>query len=115
MKATHIVPPLFRASRTLLRPRARAFFLATVTLVCLLSERSTTFAASGSWNFFPFPSTDWNTGSNWSSSTVPNGSGDTATFDLAFVASVFVSANTQVAGISFTAAAVNPSQSRPTI
>ena len=48
---------------------------------------------------------DWNTATNWTGSTVPNGSSDTATFDDTNTAGVSISANTEVNGITFTATA----------
>src|SRR5437868_12003523 len=44
---------------------------------------------------------DWNTASNWSPATVPNGSADTATFAHSFTTGVSISANVQVNGITF--------------
>jgi hypothetical protein len=57
------------------------FFLAALMLLLLLSATSTTFAGSGTWLASP-GSGDWNTGTNWSSGTVPNAASDTATFGL---------------------------------
>src|SRR6266516_5063027 len=84
---------------------ARIFFLATVTLL-LLSAQGTTFAGSAAWND---TGSDWNTNSDWTPTTgYPNGSGDTATFNLATTfTSVGVSANTEVAAITFGALATN--------
>jgi autotransporter-associated beta strand protein len=59
-------------------------------------------AASSAWNLDP-ASGDWNTATNWTPEGVPNGSGDTATFDVSNITGVSVSANTEVDGIVFNA------------
>ena len=51
---------------------------------------------------------DWNTKTNWKPATVPNGSADTATFALSNTTAISISANTELNGITFTAAATNP-------
>ena len=51
---------------------------------------------------------DWNTKTNWTPATVPDGSSDRATFALSNTTNVSISANTEVNGITFTAAATNP-------
>ena len=48
---------------------------------------------------------DWNTGSNWTGGSAPNGPADTATFDVSSITGISISANTQVSTITFTAAA----------
>lgn len=49
---------------------------------------------------------DWNTAGNWSTSvTFPNGPGDTATFDFTSVTAISLSANAEVAGITFASGA----------
>jgi hypothetical protein len=64
------------------------------------------YAGSAEWNLNP-TSGDWNTAGNWTPATVPNGSADTATFDLSNTTNVSISANTQVSGIMSTPAATN--------
>jgi hypothetical protein len=64
-------------------------------------------AGSATWDLTP-ASGDWNTAGNWTPATVPNGSGDTATFDLSNTTNVSISATTEVNGITFTSAATNP-------
>src|SRR5438067_3698570 len=64
-------------------------------------------AESATWKRNP-RSGDWNTKTNWRPATVPNGSADTATFALSNTTNVSISANTEVNGITFTAAATNP-------
>jgi hypothetical protein len=73
-------------------------------VLLLLSARGTTFAAGGTWDLNP-GSGDWNTGTNWSSGTVPNGASDIATFDISNTTAVGISANTTVAGITFNSGA----------
>src|SRR3954470_18247781 len=69
----------------------------------------TSHAGSATWNFNP-GSGDWNTATNWTPATVPNGSGDTATFNQSTTGSVVISAMTEVNGIMF-----NPGASAFTI
>src|SRR5256714_13500489 len=57
-------------------------------------------AGSATWDLNP-GSGDWNTATNWTPATVPNGSSDTATFGLSNTTDVSVSANTTVDGITF--------------
>src|SRR5947207_11037548 len=88
-----------------LRNTTHIFFLATVTLL-LFAARSSTFAGSAAWND---TGSDWNTATDWTPNTVPNFVSDTATFNLATTfTSVFVSTNTEVAAITFSALATNP-------
>src|SRR4029077_17222704 len=86
---------------------ARIFFVATVTLLLLLT-RSTAFAGSATWD--SSGSMDWDSNGNWLPNTgYPNGSSDTATFDnMSSVTSIFVDqstlpGNVEVAAIDFTA------------
>jgi len=64
-------------------------------------------AGSATWDLNP-TSGDWNTAVNWTPATVPNGTADTATFDLSNTTNISISANTNVNGIAFTPAATNP-------
>src|SRR5947208_15938786 len=75
-----------------LRRGARVFLLAVVFVPFLLSAASSAFAGSATWNLNP-TSGDWNTATNWTPATVPNGPNDTATFDVSNITDVFVSAN----------------------
>src|SRR5438874_3495004 len=72
--------------------------LAAITL--LLSGPSTTFAGDATWHLNP-ASGDWNTATNWTPATVPNGSADTATFAISNTTAISISANTTVDGITF--------------
>ena len=94
-----------------LRLRARIFLLAAVFLSLLLSPAGTAFAGSATWNLNPGDG-DWNTATNWTPATVPNGPSDTATFASSNTTGVFVSGpnNTEVNGIVF-----NPGASAFTI
>lgn len=47
----------------------------------------------------------WNDANNWTPATVPNGSSDTATFDVADVGTLIISSNTEVNSIIFTSTA----------
>jgi autotransporter-associated beta strand protein len=76
-----------------------------IALLVLLSAASSTLAGSATWND---TGPDWNTTNDWMPTSVPNDPADTATFDLASTfTSVDISANTQVAGISFSSLAAN--------
>ncbi len=75
-------------------------------IVLLLSGPSAAFAGSATWGLNP-GSGDWNTATNWTPTTVPNSSADTATFAFSNTTNVSISANTEVNGITFTPAATN--------
>lgn len=61
-------------------------------------------AASATWLLNPVTS-DWNTADNWMPATIPNGTPNIATFDISDTTAVFLSANTEVNSIVFTASA----------
>lgn len=77
---------------------------AATILLLFTMLASTSFAGSATWKSSPSTG-DWNTAANWSPATVPNGSADTATFDVSNVTSVSTSANTEVNSIVFTSGA----------
>jgi autotransporter-associated beta strand protein len=89
-----------------LRLRARIFLLAAVFLSLLLSPAGIAFAGSATWNLNP-GNGDWNTATNWTPATIPNGPSDTATFASSNTTGVSVSAPTitEVDGIVFNAGA----------
>ena len=89
-----------------LRRGARVFLLAVVFVPFLLSAASTAFAGSATWNLNP-TSGDWNTATNWTPATVPNGPADTATFDISntTVVSFPFEGTFEVDGIVFNAGA----------
>ena len=64
------------------------------------------FAGSATWKRNA-RSGDWNTKTNWRPATLPDGSSDAATFGLSNTTNVSISANTEINGITFTAAATN--------
>jgi autotransporter-associated beta strand protein len=78
----------------MLNVRAALFALA------LYFVASSAFAGSATWNTIA-GSADWNTASNWTPVTVPNGSGDTATFATSNFTNLALSAITEVNGIVF--------------
>jgi autotransporter-associated beta strand protein len=80
--------------------------LTPVVVSCGLTLLLSTIAKAGSatWDLNP-GSGDWNTAVNWTPMTVPNGSADAATFDVSNTTNVSISANTEVNGIAFAAAA----------
>ena len=97
--------PLFGAPPSPLRTLAWAFLLsAAAILTLLLSTASSSFAGSATWKASPATG-DWNTATNWTPTTVPNGASDTATFATSNITSVSLSANTEVNGIVFNSGA----------
>ncbi len=62
------------------------------------------FASSATWLLNP-GSGDWNTATNWTPVTVPNGPSDTATFDTSNTTAVSLSANTEALTVFFSPAA----------
>ena len=85
------------------------FLLAVVFVPFLLSAASTAFAGSATWNLNP-TSGDWNTATNWTPATVPNGPNDTATFGVSNTTGVSTFSTFEVDGIVF-----NPGASTFTI
>src|SRR5882724_1952608 len=75
------------------------------SLIFLVS--AVAYAGSAQWNPNP-ASGDWNTATNWTPITVPNGPADIATFALSNTTDVSISEDTEVNGITFTSAATNP-------
>ena len=69
-------------------------------LLFVLSPLHSAHADSATWNLNPI-SGDWNTATNWTPATVPNGSSDTATFDQSNTTSVSLSASVEVNEIVF--------------
>ncbi len=67
----------------------------------LMLGAQTSQAAFAIWNLNP-GSGDWNTATNWTPATVPNGAADTAIFGVSNTTSLSLSANTEVDGIVFT-------------
>jgi hypothetical protein len=81
--------------------------LAAIRCSLMFLVPSVTYAISAQWDLDPI-SGDWNTASNWTANGVPNGPADIATFGLSHTTDVSISANTEVNGITFNAAATNP-------
>ncbi len=65
------------------------------------------YAISSQWDLDPILG-DWNTAASWTPTGAPNGPADIATFGLSNTTDVSISADTEVNGITFTAAATNP-------
>ena len=84
-------------------PDVTAIFSAFILMLCIQTSQ----AGSATWKRHP-RSGDWNTKTNWTPVTVPNGPADTATFGLSNTTAISISANTELNGITFTAAATNP-------
>ena len=73
-------------------------------LLALVATAQTLHAGSATWNLNP-TSGNWNTASNWTPATVPNGPSDMATFDTSSNTAISVSANTEVNGITYSSGA----------
>jgi autotransporter-associated beta strand protein len=73
-------------------------------IVLSLAVTINAHAGSATWNLNP-TSDDWNTASNWTPATVPNGAADTATFDSSSTTNVSLSAPTQVNAVVFNSGA----------
>jgi autotransporter-associated beta strand protein len=58
------------------------------------------YADSATWNLNPI-SSDWNTATNWTPNTVPNGPADVATFGQSNITAVSISAGAEVNAITF--------------
>src|SRR5712692_9378878 len=86
---------------------SKTFILLFALATGQILSTSPAFAGNATWDLSP-GSGDWNTAANWTPMTVPNGSADTATFDLSNTTNVSISANTEVNGITFTPTATNP-------
>src|SRR2546425_919066 len=67
-----------------------------------ISVTNAAFAGSATWNTSPATG-DWNTATNWTPQTVPNGPSDFATFATSNQTDVSISADTEVGGIVFNA------------
>src|ERR1700736_3558020 len=85
-----------------LRFRKENLFMNLRILTVIVSLLVPTFANAGSaiWDLNP-GSGDWNTATNWTPATVPNGTSDTATFDLSNTTTVSISSSPVVDGIIF--------------
>src|SRR6266480_2840274 len=87
-----------------LRHRARILLSGAAVLTLLFSAASSSFAGSATWKASPATG-DWNTATNWNPATVPNGTGDTATFASSNITGVSLSQSTAVDGVVFNAGA----------
>lgn len=87
-------------------PGRRRWLISASTLVAALSLAASSRAGSAQWLNNPITG-DWNTATNWNPATVPNATGDVATFDSSLLTAVSVSSlnGTQVDSIVFDAAA----------
>ncbi len=72
----------------------------TKLLILTLLTAANASAGSATWNLNP-TSGDWNTATNWTPNTVPNGAGDIATFANSNTNDVSISSSIQLDGISF--------------
>ena len=74
-------------NRPPLHPHARVFLSVAILPLLLLSAASAAFAGSATWKLSP-SSGVWNTATNWTPPTVPNGPNDVATFGLSNTTSI---------------------------
>ena len=74
--------------------------LVYLCLVAAIGVSNSVRAGGTTWDLNP-GSGDWNTATNWTPATVPNGSADTATFAVSNTTAISISANTIVDGITF--------------
>lgn len=74
----------------------------SLLLITLLSPSfaQIAYAGSATWNLNP-TSNDWNTAANWTPATVPNGSSDTATFDVSTTTAVSITGSIEVNSLIF--------------
>ena len=80
------------------------FLLVAGALALLLFRPITADAGSATWKSSPATG-DWNTATNWTPQTVPNGPSDVATFAISNQTAVSLSAQTEVNGITFNSGA----------
>jgi autotransporter-associated beta strand protein len=85
----------------------KTLILAAIRCSLMFAVPTLTYAISAQWDLDPI-SGDWNTAANWTPDGVPSGPADTATFGLSNTTNVSISADIEVNGITFTAAATNP-------
>lgn len=91
-------------SRALSRLLQSTFTAALAPALLLLLIIRPSHAGSATWETSP-SNGDWNTATNWTPVTVPNGTADTATFAISSQANVSLSAPVLVDGVTFNAGA----------
>src|SRR5713101_8800990 len=96
-------------THALARPIRSTFAAALLPALGLMLSAQAGHAGSATW-LANATSGDWNTAANWMPNTVPNGSGDIATFDVSNTTGISISAETQINGVVF-----NPGSSAFTI
>jgi autotransporter-associated beta strand protein len=74
----------------------------TAIVIFVIGASRLIFAGSATWNLNPV-SDDWNTPANWTPATVPNGPNDVATFGASTVTDVFISSDTSVKRVVYSA------------
>ena len=77
-----------------------------IALTFSLSALNAVYAGSATWNVNP-ATNDWNTATNWTPVTIPNGPDDTATFGNTSVPNVVIHSDVEVNGVVFTDQAVS--------
>ena len=71
-----------------------------IVLTLALGALNAVYADSATWSTNPI-SNDWNTAANGTPAMVPNGTHDTATFDVSSVTEIFVQATDILKGMKF--------------
>jgi len=77
-----------------------------IALTLSLGVLPAIYAGSATWNVNP-ATNDWNTATNWTPITIPNGPDDTATFGNTSVPNVVIHSDVEVNGVVFTDQAVS--------
>lgn len=84
--------------------RSFSILAAGISAAALISSAPLALAGSATWN--PNPGSGvWNTASNWTPATVPNGPSDVATFSVSSLTAVSLASSVEVSAIDFTAGA----------
>lgn len=97
-----------RSNRSVLLRFIKATFMAgLLPALVLMASLQTSQGGSATWNLNP-TSGDWNTATNWTPATVPNGLSNTASFDFSNLTQISVAGFVIVRGIEFTPAATAP-------
>src|SRR6476660_1968489 len=99
-RRTHMLARITSQTRSSKIPSKNKFVGAVFSCGFLFCFAGFARAGSATWDLNP-GSGDWNTATNWTPATVPNGSADTATFAVSNTTAISISANTTVDGITF--------------
>ena len=106
MKANQLTQRRKPKMKTKTNLKSFACLLSAITAILTLffAAASSSFAGSATWKTSP-ATTDWNTATNWTPATVPNGLADTAMFASSNQRRPLITTDTEVNGILFNAGA----------